>query len=211
MDAATERRIFIANAFGSVHDMTRRDGGGTLARRHELAQDLMNAFNGDASTDLGRSFSRIMAQYLGAVFDFVTSMVEDREAGSLMDCLPVWIRSVKAGSTIYVASNGVIGVVPQQHRMEWSDLGAHRCLVDPNVVYLDSGHYEILSNQRLIRELQAGFGPVYFFIQFDSHASQAGSSNTNFGSLSRVTGGVVELVRWFRKSSKPHLLFYLNF
>ncbi|KAJ7716664.1 hypothetical protein DFH07DRAFT_862045 [Mycena maculata] len=126
MNDPMARLTFIANSFRSVCDSTRRDGGGELPRRHELAQDLMNAFNGKASSDFARSFFKTMELYLGAVFDLVTSLSADREPENLMHSLTTWIRSVKAPATVYVASTGVIGEIPQQHREEWSDLGAHQ-------------------------------------------------------------------------------------
>ncbi|KAJ7756758.1 Alpha/Beta hydrolase protein [Mycena maculata] len=157
IDSPMARPTFIANSFRSVCDLTRRDGGGELPRRHELAQDLMNAFSGEAASDFARSFANTMEPYLGAVFDLVTGMSQDREPETLMDCLVTWMRSVKVAATLYIGSTGVIAEIPQHHREKWSDLGARRCLANVKVVYLDAGHYDILSNEQLIRELQAGF------------------------------------------------------
>ncbi|KAJ7320878.1 Alpha/Beta hydrolase protein [Mycena albidolilacea] len=159
IDRPMARERFIANSFRSVCDITRRDGGGT-ARRHELAQDLMNAFNGEAASDFAKTFFRTMELYLGAVFDLVIDMSERRDAESLMEGLTAWIKSLKATATVYIASNGVLGEIPTQHRREWWDLGVGRCLLDPKVVYLDAGHYDVLSSKKLIRDLQTGYAPV---------------------------------------------------
>ncbi|KAJ6544153.1 hypothetical protein B0H19DRAFT_1267456 [Mycena capillaripes] len=96
IDDPVARPTFIANSFRSVCEITQKDGGGTLQRRHELARDLMNAFNGEVSSDFARAFFKTMHLYLGAVFDLVTSMSEKREPEDLMDGLAAWIRSVKA-------------------------------------------------------------------------------------------------------------------
>ncbi|KAK7039644.1 Alpha/Beta hydrolase protein [Favolaschia claudopus] len=160
-DVQVARRRFVANSFRSVCEITRRDMGGQDVRRHELADDLIRALDGiEPSSDFAVLFFETMGCYLGAVFDLVIGMSEKRDSESLMEGLAMWIRTLKAPMTVFVCSNGVIGEVPQRCRKDWGDLGAHRCLDDLRVVYLDAGHYDVLWNSLLIRDLQDGFARV---------------------------------------------------
>ncbi|KAJ7320884.1 hypothetical protein DFH08DRAFT_890482, partial [Mycena albidolilacea] len=151
-DEPMAQQRFIASSFLSVCDMTRRDGGG-IARRHELAQNLMNAFNGEAASDHAQSLCETMDLYLGA-------HVGEKNAEGLMEGLTAWIRSAKATATVYITSNGVFGEIPTQHRREWVDLGVGRRLLDPRVVYLNGGHYNVRSSRKVIHDLQTGYAPV---------------------------------------------------
>ncbi|KAJ7346298.1 Alpha/Beta hydrolase protein [Mycena albidolilacea] len=162
LDDPRTRRAFITNSFHSAATFLRNDGYGTSQKRRKQTQMLLAAFYGGEPTNhFAKINTSVMERYLGAVFDFLVSMAADRvEPTELMATLAAWlgsVRAVRAVAQVYIASTGVVLEVPPQHRLEWADLGARKCIEHPRVVFLEGGHFEILSNPELVRGLQAGF------------------------------------------------------
>ncbi|KAJ6619848.1 Alpha/Beta hydrolase protein [Mycena sp. CBHHK59/15] len=156
-----ERQEFLAVSFQSVCTMIRNDGDGNVPRRHKLADDLMGAFNGTPNSEFIQAFYKTMDQLLNAVFDFIVGLSEEERGGAtLVDRLVSWLGSVKAPMTLYLASHGTLGQVAPEYREQWADLGARLCRVPPRLVYLNANHFDVLSDRRLIRDLQEGFVPA---------------------------------------------------
>jgi len=154
------RRAFLATSFRSVCRMIRNDGDGNVARRHKLADDLMGAFNGNPNSEFIATFYKTMDELLNCVFDFIVSLVDTHGPTGVLDSLVGWIESVKAPITLYVAAQGTVGDVMPEHLNQWADLGAHFCPSKPRVVYLDANHFDVLSDKRLIHDLQRDYLPA---------------------------------------------------
>ncbi|KAK7014389.1 Alpha/Beta hydrolase protein [Favolaschia claudopus] len=161
LDDPRARRVFITNSFHSAATFLRTDGYGTSQQRRKQTQTMLAAYyGGEPTNEFARINAHIMERYLGAVFDFLVGLTPERKPERIMSALGTWMKSVKAVSRvqIYLASTGVVLEAPPQCREEWLDLGARMCIGNPDVIYLEGGHFQILSDPRLIEGLQAGFG-----------------------------------------------------
>lgn len=151
------RQIFIDASRSTLVDATRCDGGGSVLKRHQLADDLSAAFRELPVSSFAQGFKETLDQFLNQIFDFLLSF---QAFPSPMNALESWMKSVKAPISIYLGSYGLPGSVLLVDRLQWYDLGVSRCFPDARVTFLNAGHFDILANGIMIEALQVGYARV---------------------------------------------------
>lgn len=143
-----------------ICDLLRRDGGGRVPRRHQLAQELADAFAGKPGVpEFSQTYWRTVEHFLNLMLEF---MLRDDFAGVAVahDAPPVlapfleWQRRLKAPVSVYVAREGIRMSIPENMRGEWADLGARRAWQGVKVYEIEGGHFDILGNNELVELLQ---------------------------------------------------------
>jgi len=163
LDHPDARRAFLDEGFNNLFAMIHRDGRGNLPKRHQLANDLRDAYNGLPTSPFIEIFRIALDRFLNQIFDFLLTLKQearvmgDDKIGK--EFLEDWLRSLKAPVTAYLGTYGMLGsLIPEKHpQEEWYDLGIHRCFPNARVTVLDAGHLDILENPDLIRGLQEEF------------------------------------------------------
>ena len=131
-----------------ICDALRRDGGGKVPRRHQLAQELWDSFEGRPAPEFAVGYWTTVEKFLNLMVDFM--LKGDRD-------LIQWMRTIKAPLSIYIASEGMVGTLPLQYREEWGDLGMRLAFPEGKKVLIEGGHFDILATDKLVQNLQEGY------------------------------------------------------
>jgi pimeloyl-ACP methyl ester carboxylesterase len=172
-DNPRTRRLFHQVSIDNLVAMTRRDGGGGVPKRMQLAKELELAFNGLPTTEFSNLFWQVLEAFLNGNMDHIRSLpdrmaqhqalitTELKSKGEVIaEALIVWLRQVKVTPTVYVAAYGMYGSLTPKQREDWWHLGARTVFPDAKVVLMHAGHYDILSNDDLVAGLQEGYVPA---------------------------------------------------
>lgn len=154
------RRDFLTICFDGACRMLLRTDGGNVVRRHRHALDLRAAFNGHPDSELASRLYNNLEDLVNASFDFIISLLKTGDATRLLDSFVGWIESVNAPITVYVASKGMLPLMMPEYSEQWADLGANFCHNKSRVVYLDTDHFDVIYDKRLILDLQRDYLPV---------------------------------------------------
>ncbi len=140
---------------GAITEMMTRDGNpGPLLRS---LKKLNDAWQGKCDNDVIRAVSQYFKGYLTVVSVFVYTLTTHKDGLSSMEAMAQWLQTVKAPISVIVALKGCLGSLPEEDKQEWRDLGAKRCLPNARVDFVDGGHYEFLTDDKVIRFLQEGY------------------------------------------------------
>ncbi|KAK0215362.1 NRPS-like enzyme [Armillaria nabsnona] len=140
---------------GAITEMMSRDGNpGPLLRS---LKKLNDAWHGKCDNDIIRAVSQYFKSYLTAVSVFVYTLTTHKDGRSSMEAMAQWLQTVKAPISVIVALKGCLGSLPEEDKQEWRDLGAKGCLPNARVDFVDGGHYEFLTDDKVIRFLQEGY------------------------------------------------------
>ncbi|KAF8893744.1 Alpha/Beta hydrolase protein [Mucidula mucida] len=138
LDHPAARNEFLAASISNLLAMTRRDGGGNVPKRLQLANDLSAAYDERP------------------IFDFLLSLSVESTLPAL-PALHLWLQKVKAPVSAYLGSYGMLGSVRPEHSASWYDLGIHQCFPNARVTFVTAGHFDILANEAVIDGLQSGY------------------------------------------------------
>lgn len=139
----------------AIAEMMMRDGNPRPLLRS--LKKLNDAWHGKCDNDIIRAVSLYFKSYLMAVSVFVYTLTTCKDGRSSMEAMSQWLRTVKAPISVVVALKGCQGSLPEDDKPEWRDLGAKRCLPNTRVDFVDGGHYEFLTDDKVIRVLQEGY------------------------------------------------------
>ena len=165
MGDAGKLRDFHRVACEGMADLIRRDGSGRIARRHQMARGLLDAFEGGAGVPetmvgfwgtIEKMLDLSMGFMLGEEFEGEGG---DGAGGGDEDAHPMaayfeWERGLKAPVSVYVAEDGIVKSLPGVYREEWADLGSLRSWPAARIHHIPGGHLEMLTDDKLIDLLQ---------------------------------------------------------
>lgn len=120
-------------------------------------KQLLDAWDGMYVNDIINIGVHNIKSYLTAITLFLYDLTTERDGRASIEILARWMRTVKAPITVVVAREGSLGSFPKEDREEWADLGVKRCLPDARVVFVSGGHYEFLTDDKVIDLLQEGY------------------------------------------------------
>ncbi|KDQ22829.1 hypothetical protein PLEOSDRAFT_1087338 [Pleurotus ostreatus PC15] len=142
---------FIDASFSNLVALTRRDGGGNLPRRVEVANGVVDALHGRPISPFIRSYYTAVEQFLNQVFDFLLFLItHDADKHSGLVVLEAWLQKARAPISVYLGSYGM-------HCEMWYDLRIRRCFPQAEITYLTGGHFDILAADVVIEGLQHGY------------------------------------------------------
>lgn len=107
--AVDDRRAFHRVCVQGICDALRRDGGGKVPRRHQLANELWDSFEGRPAPEFAEGYWKTVEKFLNLMVDFMVQ--DDRN-------LVEWMRSIKAPVSVYMASDGLVGTLPEEYKEE---------------------------------------------------------------------------------------------
>ncbi|KAK0454193.1 NRPS-like enzyme [Desarmillaria tabescens] len=151
------REILVDGGIEAIGGLMKRDANwGSLERSLKALRD---AWNGVYANEIVKVGVHNIRAYMTAISEFVYDLTTDREGDgrASMEAMERWIRTVKAPIMVVVTKEGAVGSYAEENREEWADLGVKRCLPDARVVFVGGGHYEFLTNERVIEVLQEGY------------------------------------------------------
>ncbi|KDQ18683.1 hypothetical protein BOTBODRAFT_154644 [Botryobasidium botryosum FD-172 SS1] len=144
-----------------IQDVLRRDGGGKLVTRHRLADELAKATKGLPVSEFAQSYHDAVAPFIGMLAKFIAQLSKgDGECLSIEPFLR-WLKGTSAPITVYIATDGINGILPPQSGREWSDLGVTKCFPGAKVVDIQGGHFDMLGSDDLIERLQNEWSRPY--------------------------------------------------
>ena len=146
-----DRRAYTEKSIHRLADMFRRD---TLPRRLKLADEVVDAFYGRPSTELGQMLAEMFPITAGLILDFIASLKESPD-DSMMEALVQWMKQVKAPVALYAAEDGAKVPLPQTE--EWKDMGVRQVYPDAEVITVEGNHFNIVSNETVCEHLQKGY------------------------------------------------------
>jgi hypothetical protein len=129
-------------------EMFRRD---KEPRRQKLADELISAYHGQPSTELGTLLAKMFKKTIGNTMDFA-SRLKESEGESLVHAVARWLKTIKSPMTVYVATHGVQLGLPQTKA--WENLGVKEVYPDARVVCVEGNHFDIVENDEVIRDLE---------------------------------------------------------
>ncbi|KAH8693160.1 Alpha/Beta hydrolase protein [Talaromyces proteolyticus] len=142
-----------------ICDLLRRDGGGRVPRRHQLAQELSDAFAGKPNVpEFSTTYWRTVEHFLDLMLEFM--LREDFPGVTTVTDAPAmftfleWQRTLKTPVSLYIAQDGMKKSIPESFQAGWADLGARKSWPDAKIYDIPGGHFDILGNNRLIDLLQ---------------------------------------------------------
>ncbi len=139
----------------AITEMMSRDGNpGPLLRS---LKKLNHAWHGNCDNDIIQAVSQYFKSYLTAVSVFAYTLTTRKDGQSSMEAMSQWLQTVKTPISVIVALEGCLGLLLEEDKQEWRDLGAKRYLPNARVVFVDGGHYEFLTDDKVIRFLQEGY------------------------------------------------------
>ncbi|KAK0212031.1 NRPS-like enzyme [Armillaria fumosa] len=138
----------------AITEMMSRDGNPRPLLRS--LKKLNDAWHGKCDNDIIRAVSLYFKSYLMAVSVFIYTLTTRKDGRSSMEAMLRWLRTVKAPISVVVALKGCLGSLPEGNKQEWRDLGSKRCLPNARVDFVDGGHYEFLTDDKVIQVLQEG-------------------------------------------------------
>ncbi|KAJ8689183.1 hypothetical protein PTI98_013234 [Pleurotus ostreatus] len=149
------RKEFIDASFSNLVALTRRDGGGNLPKRVEVANGVVDALHGRPISPFIRSYYTAVEQFLNQVFDFLLFLsTDDKQSG--LAVLEAWLQKVRAPISVYLGSYGIVGSVLPEHCDMWY-VRIRRCFPQAEITYLTGGHFDILADDVVIEGLQHGY------------------------------------------------------
>ncbi|KAG9225434.1 hypothetical protein CCMSSC00406_0002937 [Pleurotus cornucopiae] len=152
------RKEFIDASFSNLVALTRRDGGGNLPRRVEVANGVVDALHGRPISPFIRSYYTAVEQFLNQVFDFLLFLItHDADKHSGLVVLEAWLQKARAPISVYLGSYGMVGSILPKHCEMWYDLRIRRCFPQAEITYLTGGHFDILAADVVIEGLQHGY------------------------------------------------------
>ncbi|KAG7094092.1 hypothetical protein E1B28_007710 [Marasmius oreades] len=154
------RAQFVEKNYFFVCHLLRKDSGGKVVRRHKLADGLTEAWKRIPVDPFLRNFGDFLEVFLSAVYDFLEEITtRDRVRSPDMGALSRWLRQLNCPVTVFLADKGIHSCIPAHAQQEWEDIGIRRGFPGAEIRVLDAGHYDILSNDVLVYELQKNFYP----------------------------------------------------
>lgn len=159
LDDPVARRAFHKVCMEGICDALRRDGGGKVPRRHQLANELWDAFNGLPTPEFSQTYWKTVEKFMNLMVEFMLTQGAHGSTGGKRSMEPLldWMKAVKAPVSVYMASEGMIGTLPERYREDWADLGTRMCFPDARIIRVNGGHFDILANDELIKSLQEGY------------------------------------------------------
>ncbi|PVH94308.1 acetyl-CoA synthetase-like protein, partial [Periconia macrospinosa] len=143
-----------------ICDLLRRDGGGRIARRHQLAQELSDAFAGKHDVpEFSLTYWRTVEHFLKLMLEFMLREDFEGVETAAADAPPMrayleWEKSLKAPVSVYIAEDGMKKTIPESYMEEWGDLGCAKSWPTARIYQIPGGHFDILGNNRLVDLLQ---------------------------------------------------------
>lgn len=156
LDHPAARNEFLAASISNLLAMTRRDGGGNVPKRLQLANDLSAAYDERPVSPFIQVYKATLDRFLNRIFDFLLSLSVESTLPAL-PALHLWLQKVKAPVSAYLGSYGMLGSVRPEHSASWYDLGIHQCFPNARVTFVTAGHFDILANEAVIDGLQSGY------------------------------------------------------
>ncbi len=148
-------KAIIDGGIKAIGGLMNRDGNRESLQRS--LKQLLDAWDGMYVNDIINTVVHNIKSYLTAITLFLYDLTTERDGRASIEILARWMRTVKAPITVVVAREGPLGSFPKEDQEEWADLGVKRCLPDARVVFVSGGHYEFLTDDRVIRLLQEGY------------------------------------------------------
>ncbi|KAK0466589.1 Alpha/Beta hydrolase protein [Armillaria novae-zelandiae] len=139
----------------AIGGLMNRDGNRESLQRS--LKQLLDAWDGMYVNDIINVGVHNIKSYMAATALFLYDLTTERDGKASIELLAQWMRTVKAPITVVIALEGSLGSIPKEDQEEWADLGVKRCLPDARVVFVSGGHYEFLTDERVIRLLQEGY------------------------------------------------------
>ncbi|KAK0492930.1 NRPS-like enzyme [Armillaria luteobubalina] len=139
----------------AIGGLMSRDGNRESLQRPR--KQLLDAWDGMYVNDIINIGVHNIKSHMTAITFFLYDLTTERDGKASIELLARWMRTVKAPITVVVAHEGSLSSIPKEDREEWADLGVKRCLSDVKVVFVSGGHYEFLTDERVIRLLQEGY------------------------------------------------------
>ncbi|ETW75335.1 hypothetical protein HETIRDRAFT_461285 [Heterobasidion irregulare TC 32-1] len=159
LDDPVARRAFHKVCMEGICDALRRDGGGKVPRRHQLANELWDAFNGLPTPEFSQTYWKTVEKFMNLMVEFMLTQGGRGSTGGKRSMEPLldWMKAIKAPVSVYMASEGMIRTLPERYRADWADLGTRMCFPDARIIRVNGGHFDILANDELIKSLQGGY------------------------------------------------------
>ncbi|KAK0464051.1 NRPS-like enzyme, partial [Armillaria novae-zelandiae] len=139
----------------AIGGLMNRDGNRESLQRS--LKQLLDAWDGMYVNDIINVGVHNIKSYMAATALFLYDLTTESDGKASIELLAQWMRTVKAPITVVIAPEGSLGSIPKEDQEEWADLGVKRCLPDARVVFVSGGHYEFLTDERVIRLLQEGY------------------------------------------------------
>ncbi|KDN35741.1 acetyl-CoA synthetase-like protein [Tilletiaria anomala UBC 951] len=159
LESSLDRKAFHEVCCEGICDLLRRDGGGKIARRHQLAKELKDAFEGRPAPEFSTTYWRTVERFLDLMVDFMLCGHMDSAEYELenrpLEAFMRWQSSLAAPVSVYIASEGMKRTIPKHMQEEWKDLGAMLCWPNAKFHHIEGGHFDILSHMDLIEKLQS--------------------------------------------------------
>lgn len=158
-DISAVFRVFMDRTMDALVGVYRRDGGGNVAKRVVVADELAKAYTvpGTAVSEFTDNSMKRVPQYMRAVFDFMVDLWLKDPSRTMLEALEEWMAGIQAPVTVYIASYGLAGCITPESRAVWGDYGVQHCIPGARVVHMTAGHFDILETDFLIHDLQAGY------------------------------------------------------
>ncbi|KAJ8089407.1 hypothetical protein PM082_014655 [Marasmius tenuissimus] len=154
------RAQFVEKNYFFVCHLLRKDLGGKVVRRHKLADGLTEAWEKKPVDPFLRNFGDFLEVFLSAVYDFLEEVTSrDRIRPPDSRALSRWLKELRCPITVFLADKGIHSCIPAHSQQEWVDIGIRRGFPSAIIRVLDAGHYDILSSDVLVHELQKDFYP----------------------------------------------------
>lgn len=144
-------RAYTEQSIHRIADMFRRD---SVPRRVKVADEMVDAFYGRPSTELGKMLADMFPVTLSLIIGFITSL-NNNVKDSMMDDLVRWMKQVKAPVVLYAAKEGSQLTLPQTE--EWKDMGVRKVYPDAEVITVEGNHFNIVSDETVCAHLQKGY------------------------------------------------------
>ncbi|KAK0200640.1 NRPS-like enzyme [Desarmillaria ectypa] len=148
-------KVIVDGGIEAIGGLMKRDSNWESLERS--LKQLQDAWNGNDANDIVMIGVHNIKSYLTAVTKFVYDLTTDRDGRASIEAMTLWIRKLRAPITVIVAPEGALGSFAKEDQEEWADLGVKRCLPDARVVFVSGGHYEFLTDDKVIRVLQEGY------------------------------------------------------
>lgn len=68
-----------------------------------------------------------------------------------------WMKTIQAPVTAYLASNGVLSMIPEDKRAGWEDGGIRRAFPNAQIITVKSSHFEMLELSMVTDHMQTSF------------------------------------------------------
>ncbi|KAK0184736.1 NRPS-like enzyme [Armillaria mellea] len=148
-------KVILDGGIKAIGGLMNRDGNREALQRS--LKQLLDAWDGMYVNDIINIGVHNIKSHTTAITLFLYDLTTEKDGRASIELLAGWMRTVKAPVTVVVAREGSLSSIPKEDLEEWADLGVKRCLPDARVVFVSGGHYEFLTDDRVIGLLQEGY------------------------------------------------------